>query len=873
MEEFDIAWGEVEKGLRDSFKAGRENKRGQRREKTASDASNQMAMIRQRQNTVSTPPTQQKRTVSRRRPAPPSGGSQRQTVSAPPKSDWSRPAGSDAPDMGKLPALNEKPGQKQGEMAAQDLREGDWNSLSRGRNPPQTKLEPIEAATVPEKTQEQNLGWRSSGVENDPSKHRPSLEQLTAELASRDGAKDWGDVTDAGNAVMANNRLAAENKDIPLNDARRMMSGGEEATPVPQAGSAFPQPMQQPPADPIDTATKNVEHEIDLSDGVDDPSNDAFNEAWDQEIAPPAPEPAPPAPPAPPEPVGPIATPASKVDAIKQPVEEALSEPEQPTSVADKPVKVEPEEQPTSVAGTPVEPLNPSAGLPTAPTPPKESTAADIAPSKPVSRAASENIAREGVSYGDYSKHLEGASRGDEASLKFLRENPDAVERFSPNGLTDTIRTNMGDEAPAKKAPTKAKAKPKPKSKPKKTDLDEATDNFIDKIVPKKTTAKTVASGEQPNHPIKNPKKKSESVNTDAKYGTFRGKQPGLKKSLSLSDLGFLRPIGGDVNFLTDREGRPSIAQAINPSHISSAYARPEKLSLDDLLAVKDKPLSFNNYRLMNNKGMPIMSNPPGPTGNDRFLHSNTGLSRMKANAAKHPLNSWNVDGKAYKDDGDFKALLAATGLKSRNRNPFGTPKSPKPQFGRPILYNDPTPTLDLPKGGLKLGYEMNTNGNKGLHQIHVGEPKMANEERTPMLAMPATFGDLGENFGVKNLEMSIKELASRIKSATGKDSPGGQTGLASVNDTGMDKQLLRELMQSLLSQPDQDETATISAGNTNKDGMEYSVPLGVQIHGSDALDGESERNLLTYLQAPYGIKETGEHFSQLPNLPPNMLE
>ena len=80
------------------------------------------------------------------------------------------------------------------------------------------------------------------------------------------------------------------------------------------------------------------------------------------------------------------------------------------------------------------------------------------------------------------------------------------------------------------------------------------------------------------------------------------------------------------------------------------------------------------------------------------------------------------------------------------------------------------------------------------------------------------------------------------------------------------------ELMQSLLTQPDQDETATISAGNTNKEGG-YSVPLGVQLRGSDALDGDSESNLLTYLQAPYGLKETDEHFSTLPNLPPNMLE
>ena len=242
----------------------------------------------------------------------------------------------------------------------------------------------------------------------------------------------------------------------------------------------------------------------------------------------------------------------------------------------------------------------------------------------------------------------------------------------------------------------------------------------------------------------------------------------------------------------------------------------------------------------------------------------------MKANAEKHPLNSWNVDGKAYKDDGDFKAFLAATGLKSRNRTQFGTLKLPKPQFGRPIIYLDEKPTKKLPQGGLKLGYEMNMNGNKGLHQIQVNEPKMANEERKPMLAMGATFGDIGENFGVENVEMSIKELASRIKSATAKDSPGGH--LVNVNDTGMDKGMLRELMQSLLTQPDQDETATISAGNTNKEGG-YSVPLGVQLRGSDALDGDSERNLLTYLQAPYGLKETDEHFSTLPNLPPNMLE
>ena len=886
MEEFDAAWGEVEKGLRDSFRAGRERKRGQRLENTASNAQRQMEMIRQRQSQAPKAAAPSRRTAPRRtvsspptstssRPAPPRGGPKNKTVSSPPTDEemYGRPDGYVGPNVN----VNMK------DLDRNQMKEGEGfgGVLSRGRQPPKEKpfdLGPVPTpANVPQKTPERYLGDRLPETPIDATPFKPSMEELNTQIQSQGGVSDWGELEGTRQGLEAVNWNNAQNQLPPLDEAQAALSGGETPAPVPQTGSATSQqPMQQ--IDPIDDAIEGVEQTADKADGVDDPSNDeqeATQAGWNA-VNPPAPEPAPPAP---------IATPASQVPAISTPVNDGFNEalnqqfseanrdvrnltdefgaepgePEPPAPVADTPVEVE-TEQPTSVADTPVEAPkpNPTEGLPKA-DPKAGKTAANIKPSKDVAQAATKNIASEGVSYGDYSKHIQGAMQGNESSLDFLRNNPDAVNQFSPSGLPKRIQDSIGGEAPAKKAPAKAKSKPtKPKSK--------------------KTTAKTVASGEQP----KNPKKKSEPVKTDAKYGTFRGEKPGIKKSLSLSDLGFLRPVAGDIDFLTDREGRPSIAQAINPSHLSMAFARPENLSLDDLLAIQDTPLSFDGYRLMNNKGMPVMLKPPGPTGNDRFLHYNTGLSRMKANAAKHPLNSWNVGGKAYKDDGDFKAFLAETGLKSKNRNPFGTVKLPKPQLGRPIVYYDSTPTqgfgAPMHDGGLKMGYEMNMNGNKGLHQIHVHDPyKLAPSERErkakPMSAfspMKSVFGDMGETFGVKNVEMSIKELASRIKSATAKDSPGGH--LVNVNDTGMDKGMLRELMQSLLTQPDQDETATISAGNTNKEGG-YSVPLGVQLRGSDALDGESERNLLTYLQAPYGIQQYNKQVSALPNLPPNMLE
>jgi hypothetical protein len=947
VEEFDAAWGEVEKGLRDSFRAGRERKRGQRLENTASNAQRQMEMIRQRQSqapkaaapsrrtaprrTVSSPPTP---TPTPTRPAPPSGGPKRATVSAPPEPKterqmWGRPEGAEAIDVeASMEGLTPNPRPAgSGEMGNQG-----FNFFSPGRQEQAPDLGPVPTpAVVPERTPERDLGDRKGKVYRGYNDAKQSYQAAIdrGDITPEEATRQFGEYSDF------RSKVGAFEETPSLEESKAKLSGGEQAIPVPQntGSTTSQQPIQQIPADPIDTATENVEQAIDLSDGVDDPTNnEAMQAGWDaveQEIAPP------PAPPAP----APIATPASQEPTISNTVNDGYNqalnqqfseanrdvrnltdefgaepgEPEPPTSVADTPVKVEDTEQRTSVADTPVEApkapskedeakalfstvqnekakrsgeepteeetrldpnskagkaqamfqevqakkrkkmQNPTEGLPKAKSSAKE-TAAEITTGEKVSQAAKKDIASGGVPYTEYSKHIQGAMQGNEASLDFLRNNPDAVKQFNPKGLPKRIQDSIGGEAPAKKAPAK------------------------------KTTAKTVASGKQP----KNPKKKSErsllnqyfeerAVNTEPKYGTFRGKKPGIKKSLSLSDFGFLRPVAEDIDFLTDREGRPSIAQALNPSHMSMAFARPEKLSLDDLLAIKDPPLSFGSDKLMNNKGMPIMLKPPAPTGSDRFLHFNTGLSGMKANAAKHPLNSWNVDGKTYKDDGDFKAFLAATGLKSRNRNPFGTLKLPKPQFGRPILYHDPTRTSALPKGGLKLGYEMNMTGvpgvNRGLHQIHVHEPLMANKtKRRPMAnqLLETTFGDIGENFGVKNVEMSIKELASRIKSATAKDSPGGD--IVNVNDTGMDKGMLRELMQSLLTQPDQDETATISAGNTDKAGG-YSVPLGVQLRGSDALDGDSERNLLTYLQAPYGIKEYNDKTSALPNLPPNMLE
>lgn len=875
--------------------------------------------------TVSSPPTP---TPTPTRPAPPSGGPKRETVSSPPTDEemWGRPPEYEGPnvdvDMDALTA-NPRPAGS-GEMGDQG-----FGFFEQGRKEQAPDLGPVPTpADVPERTPERDLGDRKGkayrGYNDAKASYQAAIDR--GDITPDEATKKFGDYSDF------RTKSGKYEQTPSLEEAQAALSGGETPAPVPQTGSATSQqPMQQIPADPIDTATENIEA---MAGNAPANEQEATQAGWNA-VNPPAPKPAP-------EPA-PIATPASQEPTISNTVNDGYNqalnqqfseanrdvrnlrdefgaepgEPEPPASVADTPVEVE-TEQPTSVADTPVEApkapskedeakalfstvqnekakrsgeepteeetrldpnskagkaqamfqevqakkrnkmKNPTEGLPKA-NPKAGKTAANIKPSKDVAQAATKNIASEGVSYGDYSKHIQGAMQGNESSLDFLRNNPDAVNQFSPSGLPKRIQDSIGGEAPAKKAPAKAKSKPtKPKSK--------------------KTTAKTVASGEQP----KNPKKKSEPVKTDAKYGTFRGEKPGIKKSLSLSDLGFLRPVAGDIDFLTDREGRPSIAQAINPSHLSMAFARPENLSLDDLLAVQDTPLSFSSYRLMNNKGMPVMLKPPGPTGNDRFIHYNTGLSGMKANAAKHPLNSWNVGGKAYKDDGDFKAFLAETGLKSKNRNPFGTVKLPKPQLGRPIVYYDSTPNqgfgAPMHDGGLKMGYEMNMNGNKGLHQIHVHDPyKLAPSERErkakPMSAfspMKSVFGDMGETFGVKNVEMSIKELASRIKSATAKDSPGGH--LVNVNDTGMDKGMLRELMQSLLTQPDQDETATISAGNTNKEGG-YSVPLGVQLRGSDALDGESERNLLTYLQAPYGIKQTNEHFSALPNLPPNMLE
>ena len=438
----------------------------------------------------------------------------------------------------------------------------------------------------------------------------------------------------------------------------------------------------------------------------------------------------------------------------------------------------------------------------------------------------------------------------------------------------------MGGEAPAKKAPAKkapakakakAKAKTEPKPKTKKTGLDEATNNFIDQIVPKKTTAKTVASGTQPN----NPQKKSE---TSEKFGTFTGKKPDLNKSLDWSDLAFLRPDSPRVQFLTDREGRPSIAQSIDMLDVTGSFARPETMSAKDLTRLisnmpkhhqtgNNVPLEFDPSRLMDNKGTPLMVKPPGPTGNDRFLHFNTGLSGMKANAAKHPLNSWNVDGKAYKDDGDFKALLAATGLKSRNRNPFGTTKPPRTQLGRPVHYigvnhnKDYPISLGDPMG--KLGYEFDMGGNRGMHEI-----SMTNTPKMGML--PANLQDMNENVkGLpKNVEMSIAELTSRLKTATGKD----ENENANFNESGMDKNHLKRLLASLLTQPDKDETVTISAGNTPAlDGTSYSVPMNAQMLGGEILDGSGKRNLLTYAQAPRGLEQSLESWKD--KRPENILE
>lgn len=911
MEEFDAAWGEVEKGLRDSFRAGRERKRGQRLENTGANAQRQMQMIRQRQSqapkaapskrtatrrTVSSPPTPTP-TPPVRRPSP-LGGPKRETVSAPPapkteRQMWGKPEGYEGPnvdvDMDALTA-NRRPAGS-GEMGEQG-----FDFFSAGRQEQPLDLGPVPTpAVVRGKTPEKDLGDRKGKV---PAGYNAAKRSYKAaidrgDITLEEATEKFGDYSDF------KTKRGKYEQTPSLEESKAALSGGEQAIPVPQTGSATSQqPMQQIPADPIDTATENVEQAIDLSDGVDDPTNNEANEAgWkavEQEVAPP---PAPPAPPAP------IATPASQVPAISTPVNDGFNEalnqqfseanrdvrnltdefgaepgePEPPAPVADTPVEVE-TERPTSVADTPVEAPkpNPTEGLPKADSKAKE-TAAEIQPSKAVSQAASKKIASEGVSYGDYSKHIQAAAQGSEASLDFLRNNPDAVKQFNPKGLPKRIQDNMGGEAPAKKAPAKAKPKPKPKPKPKKTDLDEATENFIDQIVPKKTTTKTVASGSQPN----NPQKKSE---TTGQYGTFTGKKPDLNKSLDWSDLAFLRPDSPSVQFLNDREGRPSIAQSIDNHEVTGSFARPETMSVKDLHRLisnmpkhhqtgNNVPLEFDPSRLMDNKGTPLMVKPPGPTGNDRFLHSNTGLSRMKANAGKSLMNTWNVDGRIFNENKgtpmelSFKDLLSATGLKSKNRNPFGKIKNPPTQLGRPVHYigvnhNKEYP-LSLGDSRGKLGYEMSIDGNRGMHEISI-----TNKPTRPM--MPANLQNMNENVkGLpKNVEMSIAELASRIKTATGKDA----NEYANFNESGMDKTKLKRLLASLLTQPNKDETVTISAGNTPAlDGDSYSVPMQAQMLGGDILDESGKRNLLTFTQAPRDLRQTEESWKD--KRPENILE
>ena len=828
MEEFDVAWGEVEKGLRDSFKAGRENKRGQRREKTASDASNQMAMIRQRQNTVSTPPTstQQNRTAPRRRPAPPPGGPQRQTVSEPPK-DWSRPADSKAPDV----KVNMK------DLDLDQMKEGEGfdGVLSRGRQPQKEK--PLDLGQVPtpaspiEKPDER-LGNRTPETPIDMTPYKPSIKDVNEEVQSQGGVKDWEEFEQTRRGLQAANRFKVENQTPSLNDAQSLMSGGNQATPVPETGSATSQqPVEQIPADPIDTEIGDLKDDIDLSDGVNDPSNDeqeATQAGWNA-VNPPAPEPAP------------IATPASQEPTISNTVEdgyqEALDEilqdeqdaisgnrevkhskspaelgaahpyygkeggprkievepKETPASVADKPVEVEPEEQTTSVADTPVEAPNPSAGLPKAPTPPEESTAADIAPKEDQAAKIKETLAN-------------------------LRANSEKVE---------AAKAKAAEKAPAKKAPAKkAPAKKEPAKKE----------------PSKKATVGTVLGGKQPTG---NEKKKY--LDDDA-FGTFAGEKPEpVIKALDWHDLGFLRPTSEDTTFYTDRKGRPAIASALDPGHVSLAHARPSNMSVEQLNRIIEgnHPLSYTNSRLFNTAGKPIMMNLPSAGA---MLTGGGGEN-------KDPRNNWVVDGKIQlpnmkkpaSDDNftggvDLKTLLANNpSLKSSNRQPFGNQSTKNYGIGLPVHYGGrkgPSIGHTLDYGSGRGVYEAQLNTGWGDTRFNVKTQKNENTRGgTPtMMKYPKSPYD-----SIKPVEMSIGELMQRLKTATSKDAEED----ANMNESAYHKDQLKYLLRGLNTQSDKDETVSIYAGND--------YPLEARLLGGEYENdaGEPIRNLLTQLIAP----------------------
>lgn len=236
MEEFDYAWGEVEKGIRDSFRQGRENKRNRN---TAESWNLAQREIDSRPSQVSSPP---KRTVQRRiKPAqtpnavsaPPAPA---QEVTGEPTSDTERSnfgAGSD---------LNAQINPVQGKP-------NEWD-YSQGFPPQKPELgEAPQAASPIEST-----GIGQGGFEGD----RLSEEQNDMDR----GMGTWG--RGLYEAVNEKGTVTHQEADDEMERFEAEMRGQLPPinTPTPTLAEALPK------LSPIDAEIKETTEAIDISDGV-----------------------------------------------------------------------------------------------------------------------------------------------------------------------------------------------------------------------------------------------------------------------------------------------------------------------------------------------------------------------------------------------------------------------------------------------------------------------------------------------------------------------------------------------------------------------------------------------------------------------------
>ena len=88
--------------------------------------------------------------------------------------------------------------------------------------------------------------------------------------------------------------------------------------------------------------------------------------------------------------------------------------------------------------------------------PGRQTSPSEVERKKELIRERNKELKSKGLTYGDYSRNLQAAMSGNENSLQWLRDNPEAVEAFAKDGLPQRILDYLGVKKTPKKSTPKS---------------------------------------------------------------------------------------------------------------------------------------------------------------------------------------------------------------------------------------------------------------------------------------------------------------------------------------------------------------------------------------------------------------------------------